>query len=281
VTRDGETAPDRRPDSDVRLLALDLDGTILEPGPAIAEPVLGALRELRDRGVACVIASGRPIEFQLDLLTDHHIGPETGCFRALIGDERELFLLHQNPEPAYVPHREWNEGVQIRWRVLAPESMLWLERATAEAARQEWAVSEIASEDAIRRRGLATLTCDSVPDAAALCRWLSAALSEAGSALACNRNVRQVQVHDREAGKGAVLAMLTGLWSLLPGQVLAIGDTLNDAAMLDGRRGFRAATVANADGEIKAMVRHGGGYIAGERRGAGVLEALSALGVLR
>lgn len=263
------------------MLALDLDGTILEPGATIAGPVLEALGKLRDRGVMCVTASGRPVDFQLDLLAGHRIGAETACFRALIGDERELFLLGGYPAGGYRPHREWNEWVHRRWLHLAAESMVWLQRAREEAARRGSPVSEIASEDVVRRRGLATLTCGSPGEAADLCRWLSAALAGAGSALACNRNVRQVQVHDREADKGTVLATLTGLWALSPGQVLALGDTINDAPMLDGGREFQAATVANADDEIKAMVRRRGGYVARAAMGSGVLEALRALGVLR
>jgi hypothetical protein len=47
--------------------------------------------------------------------------------------------------------------------------------------------------------------------------------------------------------------------------------------MLEGRFGFLAATVANADGEVKAMVRRGGGYVARAPLGAGVIEVLEPL----
>lgn len=57
-----------------------------------------------------------------------------------------------------------------------------------------------------------------------------------------------------------------------PGQVLAVGDSQNDADMLDGKLGFQAATVANADPEIAKVVEAAGDYLARSPRSLGVAE---------
>lgn len=261
----------------IRLVALDLDGTILESGTAISGQVLDLLRALRERKVACVTASGRPHDFQVDLLERHGAGPETGLFQALIADERELYLLDGDPARRFRPHREWNDRVHGRWLPLAGEAMRWLALARGEASRRGWRARVDVSEEEVVRRGLATLVMERPEEAAAICGWLSERLSSVDCGLACNRNVLQVQVYDAAAGKGPALAALATLLGLVPGQVLAIGDSVNDESMLDGRLGFLAATVANADDEVKAVVRRRGGYVARAPLGAGVIEVLQPL----
>ncbi len=51
--------------------------------------------------------------------------------------------------------------------------------------------------------------------------------------------------------------------------MLAIGDSLNDLTMLDGKLGFRVGTVGNADELINAAVRAAGGMVATQRVAAG------------
>lgn len=262
----------------IRLVALDLDGTILEPGGTISGEVLGALTRLRARDVACVTATGRPLDFQLALLDRHDIGPAVGLFSALIADEREIHLRDDRnaPAPAYRPHPKWNDEIRLRWDHLVDEAMGWLDRATAEAAGRGWS-AQTYPLDVIARRGLATVALENADHATAIRRWLSDQLSAAGSELVCNQNVRLVQVVDGRAGKGHVLATLADLLGVARDQVLAIGDSANDHSMLDGSFGFRAAAPANADPETQAAVRRGTGYVARGPIGAGVVEALEAL----
>jgi HAD superfamily hydrolase (TIGR01484 family) len=273
---------DKRSGPPIRLVALDLDGTILDSGRTISDQVLTALADLRARGVTCVTATGRPFDFQIELLERHGIGPAAGCFQALIADERELFLLdrhhahQQDSAVAYRPHRQWNDAIRVRWSRLLDEAVDWLESARAEAARRGWE-AVMYPRNQIAERGLATLDLRHPERATAIRAWLSERLSASQAELVCNRNVRLVQVIDRAAGKGNLLTTLTKLWDLAPSQVLAIGDSSNDQPMLDGTFGFRAATPANADHDIKAAVRRQGGYVARSPAGAGVVEALNAL----
>ena len=271
----------------VRLLALDLDGTILEQGRVISSQVIVALRALDAAGVRCTTATGRPFRFQAGLFARHGLGADgsQGLFpHALTVDEREIFWLDRVAR-AYVPHRPWNDAVRTRWDPLHPVAMTWLEQARHEAAQRAWPSSLPFSADEMYRRGLPTIAFANPDHAAGIEQWLQAQLVEHEPRLTCNRNVRLVQIHDAQVGKGSVLAEIARLWALAPDEVLAIGDSANDFSMLDGRLGFRCAATGNADAAIKEAVRRAGGYVAEGHSGAGVVEALrhyaTALGALQ
>ncbi|GEM_PF-364079 len=274
----------------VRVVALDLDGTILEPGMHLAAPLVSTLQALAGSGVCCVTATGRPLDYQLELFARHGLGSAVGVPAALMADERELFLagdcttfgMPSRPlrSAEYRPFDEWNDAVRARWRHLHTSAMDWLERLQQEAAGRGWSAAPLLTDEVAFARGLPTLLCARAEEATALHDWLTAALAaEAGGLLTCSRNVRLVQLQDIRVGKGPVLAALARQWAVPPRQVLAIGDSLNDLSMLDGRFGFQVATVGNADQRIAAAVRSNGGYVAEGRLGAGVLEILHANGV--
>lgn len=94
------------------------------------------------------------------------------------------------------------------------------------------------------------------------------------------RNYWGVNVTAACLNKGTTLEHVAGYLGLSPAQVLAIGDSLNDLPMLDGRRGFRSAAVANADESVKSAVLRNGGVVASERGGMGVLEIMKGFGIV-
>jgi len=162
--------------------------------------------------------------------------------------------------------------------------LAWGARALAEAERRgiPATLDPVDGRYGIAHRGLATLRFGGDVSAATAAAveidaWLGAGLGAAGSDLVCNRNRHIVQIADAAAGKANTLDRLAGLWGLQPGQILALGDSINDVGMLGGAHGFRSATVANAAPEVRAAVRRNGGFQASAGTGAGVLEALAAL----
>ena len=274
----------------IRLVALDLDGTILERGQQIQPALVQALRELGPRGIRSTAATGRPLGFQLALLQQHGLGPAAAAPSALMVDERELYLLTASvlTQPTtdlatgsscYQPHTAWNTCLRQRWETLHPLAMHWLQRAREEAAGRGWPAADHLPESEAAARGLPTLEFQEIGHAVTICIWLAARLAAVAPDLACNRNARLVQIHDARAGKGLALAELARLWEIRPEQVLAIGDSHNDLSMLDAPRGFQVATVGNADEHVKTLVAQRRGYVAAGVAGAGVLEALAAYGV--
>lgn len=275
-THNRVTAPGGAPA--VRLVALDMDGTILERGRVIQPALVEALVRAARAGVRVTTCTGRPIEFQRQLLPENGLGPGAGVPHALVADERELFLL-DTATGAYESLEPWNTTVRERWKTLHPAAMDWLRRAEREAQARSWVAAPHESEARMYERGLPTLALQDAETAAEIRRWLAGQLAESGDALVANRNGRLVQLHDAATGKGLVLLELARVWDIQPSEVLAAGDSANDFTMLDGRHGFRAMCPANADDGIKDAVRTAGGYIAGERIGLGVLEGLRHYGV--
>ncbi|HEU5316693.1 MAG TPA: HAD family hydrolase [Chloroflexota bacterium] len=276
--------------ADIRLVAVDMDGTILERGREINRELVRAFVALAARGVRVTTATGRPIRFQLEILPANGLGPAAGTPQALMVDERELFLLDAE-RARYEPHAPWNDAIRRRWERLHARAMDWLRRTQAEAPHRGWECALHEEEQRMFERGLPTLTFKDAAQAVEARRWLSAEIEGAGhgggqreredeeGALSVNRNNRLVQVQDAAAGKGNVLRALADVWGIAPDQVLAVGDSANDFSMLDGRLGFRAGAPANADEAIKEAVRAQGGYVAQERIGLGVLEILAHHGL--
>lgn len=300
----------------IRLVAVDMDGTILERGQVIRPPLVAAFQALREHGVSVTTATGRPLDFQVSILAAHGLGAAAGVPQALMADERELFLLsgggrsriaspipaavpagptlsgllpsglaRRTPDgsrgvrPAYVAHDAWNRAVRTRWKTLCPVALAWLSRAVAETGRRGWTCEPHDSVGVASDRGLPGLRSETVEQAAALRKWLAGELAREEPRLAVNRNGCLVQLQDAAVGKGNVLVELTRLCLLQPTEVLCAGDSANDLSMLDGRLGFQAAAPGNADAGIKDAVRRAGGYVAEAPAGAGVLEALAHHGL--
>ncbi|HWK81278.1 MAG TPA: HAD hydrolase family protein [Thermomicrobiales bacterium] len=275
TTIPSDPAADTRPP--IAMIAMDLDGTILEAGEVIRPEVIAALAGLAARGVRCVTATGRQAAFQRDLFARYEMDmASTGIIQALIGDEREIFL---GTPDGYEPHTAWNDALRARWVDLFPLAWGLMEDAKAEALSRGWAVEFLQSPEVAYERGLPTLVCEDAAQGASLCLWVQEQIDLRTLPLATNRNIRLVQAFDVQAGKGPALAELARVLGIPNAQVLAIGDSSNDYTMLDPRfnHGFRTATPANAEEELKQLVRAGNGYVASAEAGLGTVEAIDAL----
>ncbi len=261
----------------IAMIAMDLDGTILEAGEHIRPEVIEALTALTAQGVRCVTATGRQASFQVDLFARYEMDPATGnVIQALIGDEREIFT---SQDGAYQSHNEWNDELRARWVGLFPLAWSLLNETKAEAEGRGWEIEHLQPEEIAFERGLPTLVCEDAAQGASLCLWIQEQIDTRNLPLATNRNIRLVQIFDVQTGKGPALAELARMLGIPNNQVLAIGDSSNDYTMLDGRFGFgfRTATLGNAEDELKAIVRATGGYVAEANSGLGTVEAINAL----
>jgi hydroxymethylpyrimidine pyrophosphatase-like HAD family hydrolase len=77
-----------------------------------------------------------------------------------------------------------------------------------------------------------------------------------------------------EIHKGSSLSELARLLDIPRGEVLAIGDHLNDIPMLDGSAAAMVACPANAVAEVKDVVKKAGGYVSPFAWGEGVADAI-------
>jgi HAD superfamily hydrolase (TIGR01484 family) len=261
----------------IQLVALDLDGTILEDGSLIRPETIDAIFSCRERGVRFATASGRPLDFQLATL--ERFALDHGAFSALICDERDLHVYRHGAggEAAFAPVASWNEPTHARWDTLAKKAFDWVEWSLAQARKQHWPARLHYTWEDTADRGLGVVGFESETHAIQLAEVLRTRLKAECPELACNRNRRLVQVHDALVDKASSLAALAKTLDVEPRQVLAIGDSDNDRTMVDGSLGFRSATVANATSGIKAVVERVHGAVADARAGAGVAALLGEL----
>lgn len=262
----------------IALIAMDLDGTMIEPvqeyDQRILPDLLSELRRLSQQGVICVTATGRKFSFQTDLFGACQIGPESQVIRAIMCDEREIFVADND---AFRPLVSWNDPIRARWNTLFPITWDVLEQARTYATSQGWEASFFHAQETAFSRGLPTIACDSVVHAQYVEEWINAKIVTEALPFQTSRNLRRVQIIDGQAGKGAALQAMTTHFDINPSQVLAIGDSHNDVSMLDGRYGFRSATVGNAETNVKDLVHSRGGYVATKSTGNGILEIIASL----
>jgi len=117
----------------------------------------------------------------------------------------------------------------------------------------------------------------STPEEAEKARGILARLADGLPNAEVQRNYWGTNVVLASGNKGCALRHVADGLGIAPDEVLAIGDSLNDLSMLDGRCGLRSAAVGNADPVVKEAVLKNGGLVAENPGGEGVAEIIRKL----
>ncbi|WP_282005342.1 HAD-IIB family hydrolase [Propioniciclava sinopodophylli] len=235
--------------SDVRLIATDLDGTLLDPSGRIAEAEAEAVRAASQAGIVVVVATGRPLRW-LDVL-------------APIADADPL-VVASNGAVVYDLHA----GTVVRSHTLdvpligalahdlrgaLPGLLFALEEGRRFSTEDAWAYHlpdasrSLAQEESVTRRGawasvlaeagdvvkFLALHPDADPD-----DLLAAATDVLGGRAEVTHSVtagRRALLEMSAPGisKAATIAELAAERGITPAQVAAFGDMPNDLAMLE------------------------------------------------
>jgi len=257
----------------IKLLACDLDGTVLEDD-RIPEPALHALEDFCRRGGTTVIATGRSVEVIDGLLAASGVTPAHSFPHHTVSVDK---LIHKRIEGEYVPLRHWNQKVLSAWQPVLETILKRLD--CIEDALRTAGLSFVPLHDGAeqrRRQGFISWAFDSVASAAEAAEVLHTHLADVPAAHA-GRNGSIAGVTLKWYNKGAAVDRIRSDLNLAAREVLAVGDSANDLSMLDERFGFRPATVANAEESIKAVVRARSGCVAASPLAAGVCEVIEAL----
>lgn len=250
------------------LLALDLDGTLLEPDHAVLPEVVARLNTLSDAGRMIAIASGRPREDIEAIIHAAGLSGDSAWPHLFVANERDIF--HRRGD-RFEPDEAWNEP------------LLALERQNLAAIRRHigaWLSSQPDAADFARyddeatedRRAIIALTGKTLERVTSCQRELNRRFAGAGVPVLGIRNRLTVVFRHESICKGRALLEAATRIGIEAGSVLAIGDSENDLGMLDGRYGFLSACPANSDDEIRRVVLANGGTVASQPCGRGVLE---------
>lgn len=279
--------PNRPP----RLLAVDLDGTLLGPDKRISPGDAGALRLAAAAGTAVLVATGRGLRSARPILEALPVPAYAALHNGALVLDPAGAELWRVPLP---PHAVAAALPPIRRSGLHP--MLY-----AGAAGGGNAAMKLVLEPAARRSrytqvylGTKNAILELVPDVAAARRrgvlgivsfgTRSAVLAAAAAVAPLHGLVRSwwnpapdpavdlFEVVAPGGAKGGALRRLTERLGLTPRQVVAIGDNTNDLDML--RYAGTAVAMANATPEVRAAAH----FVTADNAGGGVARALSRVG---
>jgi len=255
---------------DIRMVGMDFDWTLYshrEGSSGVPEHTRDMLCWLREHEVEVGIVSGRPWWDMRDLLVPQGFAWGDPFPSYIVARETFIYWIGDD---AMEPDEAWNSA---RADELAELTRQLSERQTAWRLKLESAGLTPVRWFLWGDYGLEIHLPD--PERAEQARLLLAEWSADLPLATTSRNRTLAHIILATATKGGSMAHAAASRGLRADQALAIGDSANDITMLDGRHGLRAATVSNADEEIKAAVRRCGGVIAESEAGEGVWELLS------
>jgi len=255
----------------IRLLALDLDGTLLNSRGEIPDANRNAIRAAEDSGVLVTIASGRrfrdarPVGLALDLnapLITHngallkYAGSQETVAADLIGTETALEIVRVGKAyggDAFVSVDPRGAGTLIYDRVSDQNEPLKRYLAWAETLHGNEAYDavihvdrledELASHDIIHVSFSGT--CSEMSN---MLEYLESALGGKVTILATvypPRDFTLIDILPPNSSKGSGLAKLAAIVGIEANEVMAIGDNFNDIEMLEFAG--TSAVMGNAD----------------------------------
>lgn len=266
----------------IRLIALDVDGTLLDSAhrlpPANAEAVRAAL----DRGIAVVLATGKQYSAARDLI--HGLGltaPQITSHGALITDPAtdSPILLQGVPRAAGERALEVGTAVGITMiiagdgRTYARERNADIEYMLTYGDPEPQLMADLAAALEPPPTHLMAIAYRRDAVYAAAEDAFNAALN---GALAVSRSSPYyLELLHPEVSKGNALRIVCDRLGIDPAEVLAVGDSFNDLSL------FAAAGVSAAMGHARPEVRAAASHIAPDNDSAGVAWAIQTLALDR
>jgi Cof subfamily protein (haloacid dehalogenase superfamily) len=250
-----------------RLVASDLDGTLLDPRGEVSPRTARAVASLRAAGVTLALATARrwtgaaPVAAALRLTDAPVIVYDGAQIRHYPSGE----ILASQPIPARTAQTvaEILAAHELQPIAQHSDSTGELLYVSTTPAHPEWAASYLTRFTAQTTGVPLTELCRDRPDPIRMVafgpltqiRRAAVAIAALGCGrqllLAGNYGTAELTLFARDASKGAALAILADLLGIPPTQTLAIGDGVNDASML--RAAGLGIAMAHAPRKIRAL----------------------------
>lgn len=240
----------------IDLVALDLDGTLLDPDERITEPNRRAIERVVAEGVRVVLVTGRGVDVPIRVSDELGLNlPVICCHGALTKDFRANRTLGHIPVPLIYakPMVELAEERGIALAVYAEEffwrvtgTRIFMPDMEGPAWREAERLSEILATPPtfLRFMGEEAVEAAAREFADLPLRFITETWGDFVETVVLNR----------DAGKQQALARLCADFQISRERVLAIGDSRNDVPML--RWAGIGVAMGNAPEEVKAAVRY-------------------------
>jgi 5-amino-6-(5-phospho-D-ribitylamino)uracil phosphatase len=240
----------------IELIALDLDGTLLDPAEQVSKRNRAAIRRALEMGIRVVLVTGRGVDMPIKVSKDLELNlPVICCHGALTKDfGANRTLLHLPLPLQYAkPMVEFAESHGLSLAIYHEELFWRLEGSRV--------FMEDMSGPAWRE---AKTFADVLHSAPTFIRFLGEESVEAmrrefgdwplGFRYETWHTFVECAVLNRDASKKNALARLCADFQIVPERVLAIGDSRNDVPML--RWAGIGVAMGNAAPEVKESVRY-------------------------
>jgi Cof subfamily protein (haloacid dehalogenase superfamily) len=233
----------------IKLLAIDVDGTLLDSRGRAPQANIDALEAVVARGVRIAIVTGRSFKFALPAV-DGIPDPLTlivynGAIARMRSGETLIrrLLPRESAHQVLAATREWRDGALLQFdragRQLVYDRMDWTHpnRVRFHQKNADLLEEVAALEDALHEDPIQIAYNGSV----ASMRALVARLESAGVTTALSvslteyshRDFSLVDVCATHTTKGTTLARLAELYGVNRSEVMAVGDNFNDREMLE------------------------------------------------
>lgn len=246
------------------LIALDLDGTALNPKNLVEPSTAEAVRDAQARGVRVVVSTGRicgeAAEFARAMGADDYMVTSGGAALSMISEER-CFMRLSMPWEASVRAAAALERIGLSTMVYVAENLLitpydelafaryksnegYLSIKKVVPSVAEWIANGHVMADKIFSRSLDRANITTV-------RQVLSGIEGIRVMSSADDNV---EVVSPAANKATALSMLCQLYGTDLAHTAAVGDSENDLEML--RAAAMPIAMGNANAEVKALCRH-------------------------
>ena len=256
------------------LLALDLDGTVIEPRKAVRPAVIDAVRRAMDEGVRVTIVTGRmyvgarPFAHALGLT-----GPIVCYQGAVIADAQSGHFDREIPLPNAVARKIYEAAAPLGYHVqFYRDDKFYVENYNAYAelyARTSGTDAVVVPSLLDAFAGYDSTKVNIVTDPSRAPEAFAAMQRAVGTeAYVTRSNPEFVEMLSPACNKGAAVRLVAAHYGIPMDRVMAIGDSYNDLPFLEAA-GF-AIAMGSAPSELKALAD----AVVGDVGADGVAEAI-------
>ena len=263
----------------IRLVAIDLDGTLLNSAKQISARTAGALKCLPKQNVRVVIASARPprsvrhiyAQLGLDTLQINYNG-------ALVWDERKRRAVFHRPIPCKVARQMIESARDLFEEVIVSCEIMDKLYTDRQDDRYATETSRLFKPDLVGPiDDFCTVDITKLllqGDPRILARIEPMLLEQFGREVTIiHADEDLLQIMEKRVGKAVALKKVAGGYGVRPEEIMAIGDALNDVGML------QLAGVAVAMDNAHKVVKQNADWIAPSNDDHGVHAALVRYGL--
>lgn len=249
----------RQPNSAIRLVIADVDGTLVTPDKVLTPRACAAVRSVLDAGIAFTITSGRPPRGMKMLIDALQLLHPIAAFNGGVLINTDLSVIRQYFLPADFARRviEIVAGHGLDVWLYTDENWFVHSRHGPHVDREEWTVkfppSVVPTYNALLDHVVKIVGVSD--DYAAVARCETDVRRDCGQHVSAARSQPYyLDVTHPSANKGTVVRMLSEILDVPEENIVTIGDMPNDILMFE-RSGMSIAMGQSSD-EVKRAARY-------------------------